>query len=139
MNISDRRIQLERPEVAEQRTSIELARHCCFARGALIRKVVHNVSLRAATSEDAAFALRVTEACMRVYAEQAWGNWDGRADFHLAFDEVIQLAGRDIGLIALIAARMVGFLTSSICCRLTKTGALAAIYCNAGRGTASFH
>jgi GNAT superfamily N-acetyltransferase len=33
------------------------------------------------------------------YAEQTWGSWDGRADLHLAFDEVIQLAGRDIGLI----------------------------------------
>jgi GNAT superfamily N-acetyltransferase len=36
---------------------------------------------------------------MRVYAEQTWGSWDGRADLHLAFDEVIKLAGRDIGLI----------------------------------------
>ena len=60
---------------------------------------MHDVSLRAATSEDAAFALHVTEACMRVYAERAWGSWDGRADLHLAFDKVIQLAGRDIGLI----------------------------------------
>jgi GNAT superfamily N-acetyltransferase len=60
---------------------------------------MHNLFLRAANSEDAAFALHVTEACMRVYAEQSWGSWDGRADLHLAFDEVIQLAGRDIGLI----------------------------------------
>ncbi|HEY1806396.1 MAG TPA: GNAT family N-acetyltransferase [Terracidiphilus sp.] len=60
---------------------------------------MHNVSLRAATAEDAAFALHVTEACMRVYAEQAWGSWDRRGDLHLAFDQVIQLAGHDIGLI----------------------------------------
>ena len=60
---------------------------------------MHNVTLRPATSEDAAFALHVTEACMRVYAEQTWGSWDGRADLHLAFDEVVQLAGCDVGLI----------------------------------------
>jgi GNAT superfamily N-acetyltransferase len=60
---------------------------------------MHNLSLRAAKSEDAAFALQVTEACMRAYAERTWGSWDGRADLHLAFDEIIQLAGRDIGLI----------------------------------------
>jgi hypothetical protein len=60
---------------------------------------MHSVSLRPATSDDAAFARQVAEACMRVYAEQIWGSWDGRADLDLAFDEVIQLAGRDIGLI----------------------------------------
>jgi GNAT superfamily N-acetyltransferase len=60
---------------------------------------MYNVSLRAARSDDAAFALHVTEACMRVYAEQTWGSWDGRADLLPAFDEVIELAGRDIGLI----------------------------------------
>jgi GNAT superfamily N-acetyltransferase len=65
----------------------------------MTEKVMHNVSLRGATCEDAAFALHVTEACMRVYAEQTWGSWDGRADLQLAFDKVIQLAGRDIGLI----------------------------------------
>jgi GNAT superfamily N-acetyltransferase len=59
---------------------------------------MHNVSLRVATS-DAAFARRVTEACMRVYAEQTWGRWDPRADLDLAFDEVVELAGCDIGLI----------------------------------------
>jgi GNAT superfamily N-acetyltransferase len=60
---------------------------------------MHNVSLRPAISDDAAFALDVTEAGMRVYAEQTWGSWAGRADVNLAFDEVVQLAGRDIGLI----------------------------------------
>jgi GNAT superfamily N-acetyltransferase len=60
---------------------------------------MHDISLRAATSEDAAFALHVTEACMRVYAEQTWGSWNGHADLDLAFDKIIQLAGRDIGLI----------------------------------------
>lgn len=58
-----------------------------------------NVSLRAATNDDAAFALNVTEACMRAYAEQTWGGWDGRADLDPAFDKIIQLAARDIGLI----------------------------------------
>ena len=60
---------------------------------------MHEVSLRAATWDDAACALHVTEACMRVYAEQTWGSWNGRADLDLAFDKIIQLAGRDIGLI----------------------------------------
>jgi GNAT superfamily N-acetyltransferase len=65
----------------------------------MTQKLMRSVSLRAATSEDAAFALRVTEACMRVYAEQTWGRWDGRADLDLTFDEVIQLAAHDIGMI----------------------------------------
>jgi GNAT superfamily N-acetyltransferase len=65
----------------------------------MTEKVMHNVSRRAATSDDAAFALHLTEACMRDYAEPTWGSWDGRADLDLAFDQVIQLAGRDIGLI----------------------------------------
>jgi GNAT superfamily N-acetyltransferase len=59
---------------------------------------MHNITLRAATGGDTAFALYVTEACMRVYAEQAWGWWDGRANLDLAFDQIIQLAGHDIGL-----------------------------------------
>jgi GNAT superfamily N-acetyltransferase len=70
--------------------------------GAYLEKAMHDISLRPATSDDAAFALHVTEACMRVYAERAWGRWDAemaKADFDPAFDEVIQLAGRDIGLI----------------------------------------
>lgn len=66
---------------------------------AVTEKVMHNISLRVATNEDAAFALHVTEACMRVYAEQTWGSWDGRADFDLACDKIIQLAEHDIGLI----------------------------------------
>jgi GNAT superfamily N-acetyltransferase len=63
---------------------------------------MHDVSLRPATSDDAAFALHVTEAAMRTYAELTWGRWDvarAKADFNPAFDEVIRLAGRDIGLI----------------------------------------
>jgi GNAT superfamily N-acetyltransferase len=59
---------------------------------------MHNISLRSATKDDAAFALRVTEACMRGYAEQTWGSWNGGADLDLAFDRIIQLDGRDIGL-----------------------------------------
>jgi GNAT superfamily N-acetyltransferase len=63
------------------------------------KKIMHNISLRSATKNDVAFALHVTEVCMRVYAEQAWGSWNGRADLDLAFDHIIQLAGRDIGII----------------------------------------
>ena len=60
---------------------------------------MHDISLRPATADDEAFALHVTEACMRDYAEQAWGRWDPRADLNIAFDEIIQLGGREIGLI----------------------------------------
>lgn len=35
---------------------------------------------------------------MRTYAEQTWGGWNGRADLDLAFDQVVQLDGQDIGL-----------------------------------------
>jgi GNAT superfamily N-acetyltransferase len=58
-----------------------------------------DISLRAATGDDAAFALQVMEACMRAYAEQTWGSWNGRADLDLAFDKVVKLEGRDIGLL----------------------------------------
>jgi hypothetical protein len=54
---------------------------------------------RSATNDDAAFALRVTEACMRAYAEQTWGSWDGRADLNLEYDKIIRLDGTDIGII----------------------------------------
>jgi len=60
---------------------------------------MNDLSLRSATKEDAAFALRVTEACMRAYAEQTWGAWDGRADLNLKYDRIIRLDGTDIGII----------------------------------------
>jgi hypothetical protein len=66
-----------------------------------IERSMHDIFLRPATSEDTAFALHVTEACMRVYAEQTWGAWDRRADLNLAVDEIIQLAGSEIGLIGI--------------------------------------
>jgi GNAT superfamily N-acetyltransferase len=69
--------------------------------GVVKEKFMHNISLRAATDVDAAFALHVTEACMRVYAEQTWGRWDGRADLNIASDKIIQLTGSDIGLIGI--------------------------------------
>ena len=59
---------------------------------------MHNISLRAATKDDAAFALHVTEACMRGYAEQTWGSWNGGTDLDPTFDRIIQLNGRDIGI-----------------------------------------
>jgi hypothetical protein len=62
-------------------------------------KAMNDISLRSATEDDAAFALHLREACMRVYAEQTWGSWDGRSDLDLAFDKIIQLADCDIGLI----------------------------------------
>jgi GNAT superfamily N-acetyltransferase len=71
---------------------------------------MHNISLRAATSDDAAFALHVTEACMRVYAEQTWGTWDGRADLDPSFDKVIRWDGHDIGLIGVDRGSGIWFL-----------------------------
>jgi ribosomal protein S18 acetylase RimI-like enzyme len=59
---------------------------------------MHDLSLRPATSEDVAFALEVTEACMRVYAEQTWGSWNGLADFDSACDQIVELADKPIGL-----------------------------------------
>ena len=59
----------------------------------------HDIALRPATRADAAFVLRVTEACMRVYAERTWGIWDGRFDLDPAFDQIVQRAGRDIGMV----------------------------------------
>jgi GNAT superfamily N-acetyltransferase len=64
----------------------------------MTKQAMEHISLRAATSDDAVFALHVTEACMRAYAEETWGRWDGRADLDLDFDKIIQLAGRDIGI-----------------------------------------
>jgi GNAT superfamily N-acetyltransferase len=66
--------------------------------GAMTKTALHDISLRVATAHDAAFAVHVTAACMRSYAEQTWGSWNGRGDLDLAFDKVIQLAGRAIGL-----------------------------------------
>jgi GNAT superfamily N-acetyltransferase len=66
--------------------------------GYVASRSMHHISLRAATTDDAAFALHVTEVCMRGYTEQAWGSWNGRADLDLTFDQIIQLAGRDIGI-----------------------------------------
>jgi GNAT superfamily N-acetyltransferase len=64
-----------------------------------LEKGKHHICLRPAMRGDTQFALHVTEACMRVYAEQTWGSWNGRPDLDLAFDEIIQLDGSDIGLI----------------------------------------
>jgi hypothetical protein len=41
-------------------------------------EIMHEISLRAATTDDEGFALHVTEACMRAYAEQTWGTWEGQ-------------------------------------------------------------
>jgi GNAT superfamily N-acetyltransferase len=57
--------------------------------------------LRAATEQDRDFVRLVTELSMRAYAEQSWGYWDGRAQFDLAHDRIVQLAGTDIGVIGL--------------------------------------
>jgi GNAT superfamily N-acetyltransferase len=66
---------------------------------ATANRAPHDIAFRPATRADAAFVLRVTEACMRVYAEQTWGVWDGRLDLDTSFDQIVQLAGRDIGMV----------------------------------------
>jgi GNAT superfamily N-acetyltransferase len=63
---------------------------------------MNRITLRAASSADTAFALRLTEACMRAYAERTWGSWDGRADLDVEFDQIVQLAGCDVGLIGVV-------------------------------------
>jgi GNAT superfamily N-acetyltransferase len=65
----------------------------------MTEKRVHNISLRKATTDDAAFALHVTEACMRIYAERTWGTWNGLADFDPARDVIVERDGHSIGLI----------------------------------------
>jgi ribosomal protein S18 acetylase RimI-like enzyme len=62
------------------------------------------VTLRPAVPDDAEFVLRVTEACMRAYAEQTWGAWNEaltRASFDPATHRIIQCDEQDIGCLAL--------------------------------------
>jgi GNAT superfamily N-acetyltransferase len=60
-----------------------------------------DITLRDATTGDAAFALHLTEVCMRAYAEQSWGKWDGCPDFEPSEDVVVESDGRSIGLVGL--------------------------------------
>jgi ribosomal protein S18 acetylase RimI-like enzyme len=62
------------------------------------------VTLRPAVSDDAEFVFRVTEACMRAYAEQTWGAWNEaitRASFTPATHRIIRCDDQDIGCLAL--------------------------------------
>ena len=59
---------------------------------------MQDIKLRAARAAEAAFALALTDARMRVYAEQTWGIWDGRADFDVAHDQVIRRGGVEFGV-----------------------------------------
>ena len=40
----------------------------------------------------------MTEACIKPYAEQTWGEWNGLADFDPTFDEIIRLGEIEIGM-----------------------------------------
>jgi len=60
---------------------------------------MQNISLRKATTDDAAFALHVTEACMRVYAERTCGTWNWLDDFDPATDMIVERDGCGIGMI----------------------------------------
>jgi len=57
-----------------------------------------HLRLRPAKANNAAFIYRVSEACMKPYAEQTWGLWDGEADIDPARDEIISHLGWDIGV-----------------------------------------
>jgi GNAT superfamily N-acetyltransferase len=64
------------------------------------------VTLRPATADDAEFVFRVTEACMRAYAEQTWGAWNEavtRASFDPATHRIIRCDDEDIGCLAVHA------------------------------------
>jgi len=58
-----------------------------------------DLTLRPATTDDQAFALHLTEVCMRAYAEQTWGSWNGQADLDIGIDQIIQRSGVEIGMI----------------------------------------
>ena len=62
------------------------------------RTISEDPQLRPAREGDAAFAWRVTETCMKVYAEQTWGYWDGEANFDPEHDQIITRLGWDIGV-----------------------------------------
>ena len=57
------------------------------------------VTLRAASRLDDAFALKVTESCMKKFAEQTWGVWNGEADFDAASDKIIKFGMNEIGIL----------------------------------------
>lgn len=59
---------------------------------------VLDLRLRPAKANDAAFAFRVSEACIKPYAEQTWGYWDGEIGFDPAHDEIISHFDWDIGM-----------------------------------------
>jgi GNAT superfamily N-acetyltransferase len=64
-----------------------------------VTKIAGDLQLRAASRPtDAAFAWRVGEACIKPYAEQTWGRWDGQVDFAADRDEIITSYGWDIGV-----------------------------------------
>ncbi|OXC74895.1 GNAT family N-acetyltransferase [Caballeronia sordidicola] len=63
-----------------------------------------NIDLRRAIEQDWDFVALVTEACMRNYVEQAWGQWrpDSPDDFNAGIHQIIRCNGDDIGCVALV-------------------------------------
>lgn len=63
-----------------------------------------DITLRSATRHDWDFIAFVTEACMRDYVEQTWGQWraDSPDDFEADLHQIVQCDGIDIGCIALV-------------------------------------
>jgi GNAT superfamily N-acetyltransferase len=62
-----------------------------------------DITLRPAVEQDRDFVASVTEACMRHYVEQTWGQWrpDRPEDFNTNIHQIVQCDGNDIGCIAL--------------------------------------
>jgi ribosomal protein S18 acetylase RimI-like enzyme len=66
------------------------------------------IVLRPATLDDADFVYRLTEACMRRYAERQWGKWDEgrtRRSFQPVTHQIIQFEGNDVGCLEVIESR----------------------------------
>jgi ribosomal protein S18 acetylase RimI-like enzyme len=70
-----------------------------------VRNRSHQIAIRPATAIDAEFVYKLTEACMRRYAEQQWGNWDERRtrrSFQPVTHQIIQFEGNDVGCLEVI-------------------------------------
>lgn len=62
------------------------------------------LALRPARAEDADFVVKVTEACMRHYAELTWGHWSEemtRKSFRWETHRIVTLGAADIGCVEL--------------------------------------
>jgi GNAT superfamily N-acetyltransferase len=70
----------------------------------IIISKMRNISLRAADEADWTFVAALTEECMRVYAEQTWGNWfpERQDQFNHATHQIVVVDGREIGCVSVV-------------------------------------